>query len=413
MNARFIKKTSIIILLSVYVSLVCRAYSVLTHQAIIDVNWDKVLLPLLKQKFPDSSNDAFREAHAYVYGGAVVPDMGYYPFGSKLFTNLIHYVRSGDFVTTVLNEAKGLYEYAFALGMLCHWYADVYGHPIGINTSVPLIYPKLKLKFGDTVTFAENHVSHLRTEFSFDVLQTARGNYASTAYHDFIGFKVSEPLLQKAFKETYGLEVNELFGNLSKAVGRFRFTIMHLFPFMTKAAWAYKKGEIQKVQPTATSRNFIFRMHQKNSRHRFEKMERPGFFAHVLAVFIHIVPKWGLLKVIKFKDPGPEAEKKFIASFDTVTVHYAESIMLLHQHAVHALHPVNVDFDTGIKTKEGEYALADKAYCDLLIKLKQKHFETVSPSLKKNILSFYATALTDPPKRNSKMMQALAQLRTK
>ncbi len=185
MLSYFIKRLALSVLLFIHASLVCRAYSVLTHQALIDVNWDKVLLPLLKEKFPGSSNEALKEAHAYVYGGAIVPDMGYYPFGSKLFTNLIHYVRSGDFVKAVLNDAQNLNEYAFALGVLCHYNADVYGHRIGINVSVPIIYPKLKRKFGDTVTFDEHHVSHLRTEFSFDVLQTARGNIktANTSFY--------------------------------------------------------------------------------------------------------------------------------------------------------------------------------------------------------------------------------------
>jgi hypothetical protein len=285
----------------------------------------------------------------------------------------------------------------------------VYGHRIGINVSVPEIYPKLKRKFGDTVTFDEHHVSHLRTEFSFDVLQTARGNYASTAYHDFIGFKVADTLLQKAFAETYGLDANELFGNFSKAVGRFRFAIMNLFPFFTKAAWATKKDEIQKMQATATSRNFIYRMHQKNNRYKFGRNERPGFFAWTFSLFIYIIPKVGALKVLKFKDPGPVAEKNFIASFDTVAMHYSANVIALQKHSF----PLNnVDFDTGKRTKKGEYSLADKTYCDLLLQLKRRNFETVNPALKKNIISFYAVPQTiEPSKKRSAAMNALAQLK--
>jgi hypothetical protein len=308
-----------------------------------------------------------------------------------------------------LNDAKTLNEYAFALGVLCHYYADVYGHRIGINVSVPIIYPKLKRKFGDTVTFDEHHVSHLRTEFSFDVLQTARGNYASTAYHDFIGFKVADTLLQRAFAETYGLDANEMFGNFSKAVGRFRFAIMNLFPFLTKAAWAAKKDEIQKMHATVTSRNFIYRMHQKNNRYKFGSNERPGFFARAFAIFIYVIPKAGALKVLKFKDPGPVAEKNFIASFDTVTLHYAENVIALHKHTVHLN---NTDFDTGMRTSEGEYSLADNTYCDLLLQLKKKNFETVNPALKKNIILFYAVPQkTDLSKKRAKSMDALAQLK--
>ena len=177
----------------------CHAYSILTHEALIDVNWEKVLLPLLKQKYPGSTEAELKEAHAYAYGGAVVPDMGYFPRGSKLFTNLIHYVRSGDFVMALLQDAQNLNEYAFALGVLCHYNADKYGHSIGINPGVPMTYPKVEKKFGDTATYGEDPVAHVRMEFSFDVLQTARGNYAPDTYHDFIGFKVCPALTGKIF----------------------------------------------------------------------------------------------------------------------------------------------------------------------------------------------------------------------
>jgi hypothetical protein len=204
---------------------ICDAYSVLTHEAIIDANWEKVLLVLLKKKYPDSSPEALKQAHAYAYGGAIVPDMGYYPFGSKVFTNLIHYVRSGDFVVALFKEAQNINEYAFALGVLCHYEADRYGHSLGINPAVPLVYPELQSKFGNMITYAEDHLSHIRTEFAFDVLQTARGNYASTAYHDFIGFQVARPVLERAFFQTYGLKVTELFGNFPRAIGTFRWLV--------------------------------------------------------------------------------------------------------------------------------------------------------------------------------------------
>jgi len=231
------------------------AYSILTHEALIDVNWEKVLLPLLKQKYPGSTEAELKEAHAYAYGGAVVPDMGYFPRGSKLFTNLIHYVRSGDFVKAVLNDAQNLNEYAFALGALCHYEADKYGHRIGINPGVPIVYPKLERKFGNAITYEQNPVAHVRIEFSFDVLQTARGNYATATYHDYIGFKVARPVLEKAFLETYGIDVNDLFRNhLTRTIGTFRWIVKDLFPIITRSAWASKKGEIKKRIPGACSR---------------------------------------------------------------------------------------------------------------------------------------------------------------
>jgi len=258
---------------------------------------------------------------------------------------------------------------------------------LGINVSVPLIYRKMKRKYGDTVTFAENHISHVRTEFSFDVLQTARGNYASTAYHDFIGFQIAQSLLQRAFMETYGLDVNELFGNFPRAVARFRWAVVNLLPFFTRAAWVNQKSDIRKLQPTATSRSFIYRMQRKNYSHQFGEREQPKFFAHVVSLLIQVMPKVGPLRVLNFEPPTPQAEKLFVSSFDVTSAIYASQLNDLKKTNLVLR---NVDFDTGVKTSEGEYPLADDTYSRLLISLKEKNFTTVTPSLKQNILSFYS-----------------------
>ena len=384
-----------------YQSPQCHAYSVLTHEALIDANWEHVILPFLKAKYPGCTTDAIKQAHAYAYGGAVVPDIGYYPYGSKQFTNLIHYVRSGDFAKALLQEAQDINEYAFALGVLCHYEADRYGHAVGINPAVPLIYPDLEKKFGKIITYAEDPLSHIRTEFSFDVLQTARGNYASTAYHDFIGFQVAKPVLERAFLKTYGLKVTDLFGNFSKAVGTFRWVVKDLFPVITKAAWATKKTEIQKAMPNATSRNFIYKMHRRNYYHEYGKAdERPTFFAEVVSILIRIAPKVGPLKALKFRTPGPDAEKLFIKSFDTTSSGFAGSIAVLHKEVIHL---PNIDCDTGDPAQAGEYPLTDQAYDQLLLDLYCNCFESLSSSLKENILSFYMhRSWTAPTKKREK-----------
>jgi hypothetical protein len=406
-----VRRVVFVVLLLAYNSLPCKAFSVLTHEALVDANWDKVLLPLLKQKYPGASPEALKEAHAYVYGGALAPDMGYYPFSCKLFTDLIHYVRSADFIEALFSNAENLNDYAFATGVLCHYYADVYGHRQGINVSVPLLFPGMRRKYGDTVTYAENHLSHIRTEFSFDVLQTARGNYASTAYHDFIGFQIPEPLLQKAFAQTYGLDINKLFGNFKKATARFRWAVVNLLPFVTKAAWATKRSDIRKLQPTATGRNFIYRMHRRNYKHQFGQKEEPKFFEIVFSMATRILPRIGPFRVLKFKAPPPAADKLFVESFDSASWHYASFVVSLNKND---LDLENVDFDTGKKTQLGEYPLADQTYCKLLMKLKEKKFETVSLSLKENILSFYADQKVTTTKLNAAQseMNALAELRT-
>jgi hypothetical protein len=146
--------------------------------------------------------------------------MGYYPFGSKFFSDLVHYTRSGDFVLNLLREAHTVNELAFALGALAHYAADTQGHSVAVNASVPLQYPKLAKKYGKVVTYADDKTSHLRVEFSFDVSQVARGNYAPQAYHDFIGFQVEKPVLERAFRDTYSIELSDIFGDLDLALAR-------------------------------------------------------------------------------------------------------------------------------------------------------------------------------------------------
>ena len=391
------------------------AYSILTHEALIDVNWEKVLLPLLKQKYPGSTEAELKEAHAYAYGGAVVPDMGYFPRGSKLFTNLIHYVRSGDFILALLQDAQNLNEYAFALGVLCHYNADMYGHSIGINPGVPMTYPKVEKKFGDTATYGEDPVAHVRMEFSFDVLQTARGNYAPDTYHDFIGFKIARPILEKSFFRIYGINVNDLFNDLGRTIGTFRWVVKDLFPVITRAAWASKKGEISKATPGATSRQFIYTMHRKNYNRDFvSKDERPPSFANVWSLLIRIAPKIGPLRVLKFKAPGAVAEKLFIQSFDTTVKYYTWYISGLRSGSIVLS---NINFDTGLDTAPEEYKLTDITYTELLSKLRSRQFDSVTVSLQQNILTFFSgykpvTTTKRAKKEWQRTEQALAELKT-
>ena len=363
------------------------AYSVLTHEAIVDATWDSAIQPMLLKKYPDATDQQLNDARAYVYGGAIMPDMGYYPFGNKFFTDLVHYVRSGDFIIALFDQAQDLNEYAFAVGALCHYNADRYGHSIGVNCSAPLIYPDVRAKYGDIVTYAQDKTSHIRTEFGFDVLQTARGNYLPTAYHNFIGFQIAKPVLERAFCETYGLDISDVFGNFSLSVSTFRFAVKDLFPEITKAAWSSKKSDIRKTNPSATSRSYIYRMKRSSYYKEFgRKRTKPGFFASILAIIIKISPKIGPLKALKFKSPGPDAEKLFIKSFDTVVVHYSGDVYQLKENE---LVLANIDYDTGNKTAPGEYSLTDKTYEELVIRLKEKNFNFLNAALKKNILAFY------------------------
>ncbi|HEX4278489.1 MAG TPA: zinc dependent phospholipase C family protein, partial [Bryobacteraceae bacterium] len=114
-----------------------QAYSVLTHEAIVDALWTDAIKPALTKRFPDATEDQLDEAHAYAYGGCIIQDLGYYPFGSHFFSDLAHYVRSADLIESLIAESRDLDEYAFALGATAHYGADVEGHAIAVNRAVP------------------------------------------------------------------------------------------------------------------------------------------------------------------------------------------------------------------------------------------------------------------------------------
>ncbi|MDQ2944856.1 MAG: zinc dependent phospholipase C family protein [Acidobacteriota bacterium] len=380
------------------------AYSVLTHEAIIDTCWEHEIAPLLLKRFPASTPDQLIEAHAQAYGGAIIQDMGYYPFGSRLFSDLVHYARSGDFVIALLQDAQDLNEYAFALGALAHYAADNSGHPIAVNHVVPMLYPKLRAKFGNEITYADDPNSHLKTEFGFDVIEVAHGNYAPKSYHDFVGFKVSKPLLERAFEETYSIPLKSIFKSLDLALGTYRRTISSIIPEMSKTAWAARKNEIQQTTPGISRQKFIYNLSRASYEKEWGKdYERPGLGARFLAFIFRIVPKIGLFKALGFKVPTPPAEKLFVDSFNKTVDTYRA---LLAAQRTDRLKLPNENFDTGKPTREGEYRLADNAYATLLEKLADQK-AVPAPELRANILAFYTVKLNQLSEKARQELESL------
>jgi hypothetical protein len=375
--------------LAVFVLLVCPnayAYSVLTHEAIIDSAWDSAIKPLLLKRFPGATADELNMAHAYAYGGCIIQDLGYYPFGSKFYSDLTHYVRSGDFIVNMIRESQDLDEYAFALGALSHYAADNKGHRMATNVSVPLLYPKLRAQFGNTITYADDPFSHSKTEFGFDVFQAAKGRYASEAYKGFIGFQVAKTVLQKAFEDTYGMRIQQVFLNLDLAIGSYRRAVGTILPALTKVAWQIKSQEIRKDAPGITRKRFLYNL----SRSSYEKnwggtYQRPGFRSRLLAGFFHIVPRIGPFKAMGFKKQTPETEKLYMAGFNASIDRYRE---LLAEIGSGRLDVPNDNFDVGAATRAGEYKLADAAYAKLLHKLEGRYAD-LPQDLRSDILAFY------------------------
>ena len=363
-------------------------YSVLTHEQIVDLVWADRIEPLLRRRFPDATDDDIVKAHAYAYGGCVIQDLGYYPLGSKDFSNLVHYVRSGDFVLALLRDADDLDEYAFALGALAHYVADTDGHP-AVNRSVALEYPKLRAKFGNEVTYDDNHTAHIRTEFGFDVVQVAKSRYTSDAYHNFIGFEVSRPLLEQAFRETYGIELGDVFASVPLAIGTYRHSVSTVIPEMTRVALLTKRADLVRENPDFSKQKFLYRLSRTEYEREWGKeYQKPGSGARFLAFVIRIMPKIGPLKAIDYTLPSTTTEDLYIKSVNNAVDSYKAKLALLHDGKLLSL--PNLDFDTGEPTKPGEYDLADKTYAKLVGKLAERHFDMVTPALRENILSFYS-----------------------
>src|SRR6202050_1070666 len=397
--------------------LMCRdrafAYSVLTHEEIVDLLWSGDIRPLLLKRYPGLLEDQLNQAHAYAYGGAVIQDLGYYPFGSAEFSNLVHYVRSGDFVRELLVESQDVNEYAFALGALAHYASDINGHP-AVNQSVAIEYPKLRAKFGKSVVYAENKSAHLKTEFGFDMLQVAKNRYAPQQYHDFIGFQVSKPLLEKVFPVVYGLEWKDVLAHEDLAIGSYRFSVSRMIPEMTQVALQTHKKDMMREQPDFAKRKFLYRL----SRSEYEKdwgkdYAKPGFGTRVLSTLLRYMPKVGPFKAMAFNNPTPQTEDLYFKSINTSVDQYRA---FLEQVRTESLVLPNCDLDSGKVTEAAEYSLTDDTYAKLLSQLAERNFGSTTAELQANILDFYSD-LSAPietkkdPVRWQSVVTSLDQLR--
>jgi len=365
-----------------------QAYSVLAHEAAIDAGWDSAIAPLLKKRFPRADAEALLRARSFAYGGSVIQDLGYYPFGSRFFSNLLHYVRSGDFVEALVHDARDIDELAFAIGALAHYANDNTGHPEGVNRSVPLAYPKLRAKFGDQVTYVEAPKQHVIVEFSFDVVQAAGGTYLPEAYQRFIGFRVATDLLQRAFRETYGLEMKDVFADMGRSIATYRYSVSDIIPALTEAAWRDKHDEILGLHPAMERSGFVFAYGQRAFEREYgSDYQRPGWFARFLGFIYRIIPKIGPLAPLSFKTPSPEAEALFVHSFRDSNTRFHD---LVHEVSSGQFQFPNTNFDTGRPSERGAYSLADETWGDLLVRLDKRHFQGVDRVLRARILAFYA-----------------------
>jgi len=365
----------------------CGAYSVLSHEALVDALWDTTLKPALLSRYPDATPEQLKKAHGYAYGGAIIQDLGYYPHGSKQFSDLTHYVRTGDFILALLKESRGLNDFAFALGALSHYVSDLDGHRLATNVGEPILYPRLQRKYGNFITYEDNPAGHLKTEFGFDVLEVSKGNFAPGAYHDFIGFEVAQPLVEKAFRDIYGLEMSDLFKDFPRAVESFRRAVGNAIPMATRVAWASKQKEIERAQPGINRKRFIYIMKRSSYERNWGKQyDRPTPRDRTLALIVKLLPPIGPLRDLKLKIPTPAVEKLFMDSFERSAKQFAEKINQAMNGSL-ILEPKN--YDVGVVTPAGSYRLDDQAQCYWLALLAAKDLSTVTPAIRNELLSYY------------------------
>jgi hypothetical protein len=367
------------------------SYSVLTHEELIDLAWNDFIRPLLLARFPNATEAQLREAHAYAYGGSAIQDMGYYPFGKQFFSDLTHYVRSGDFVAYLFRDAQNIDEYAFAIGALSHYVGDSVGHSLAVNPSTAIEFPKLEQRFGRSVTYDESPHGHIRTEFAFDIDQLANYEFAPEAYLRAVGFKVPRRALERAFINTYGIDSHEIFGRTHGALHSYRLSVRKFISAFAEAELVLHRHQFPPQPGDENYAVFSERVSRTNyDRHWKSAFKGPGVGAHLLAALVFIVPKVGPLSDLAIKIPTPETEEWYLSSVNHAVDVYGDLLTKLRTGDEFRLGLANLDLDTGKATQPGTYPLTDKTYAELLERLTAQAERMVPFRLKKNILEYYS-----------------------
>ena len=366
-------------------------YSVLTHQELIDLAWNDSIRPMLLARFPGATEEQLRVAHAYAYGGASIQDMGYYPFGKQFFSNLTHYVRSGDFIAWLFRNSRTIDEYAFAIGALSHYMGDSIGHSEVINPATAVEFPKLRRKFGKVVTYDESPHGHIRTEFAFDVEELGDGDFAPPAYLAYIGFMVPRKFLEQAFINTYGFDIHEVLGRAHPALRSYRTSVRSIIPAFAEAEVVLHRHQFPPHPDDEAYRKFAERVARTNYERHWKHTRRgPGVKAHLLAVLVLIVPKIGSASDLAIKIPNPTTEEWYLRGVNDTVDAFHTTLQKVAADFGRTVRLANIDLDTGNRVKRGDYPLADRTYAQLLARITSKPDRTIPADLKQNILDYFA-----------------------
>lgn len=393
------------------------AYSFLTHETLIDIAWDSSIRPVLLSEYPQATPQQLVVARSYAYAGATIQDAGYYPFGHQLFSNLTHYVRTGDFVTNLIRDSRNINELAFALGAMSHYIGDADGHRYAVNLSVPQEFPALEKQYGAVVTYEENPHAHVRTEFAFDIDQLSHGRFAPSGYLRHVGFRVPLRLLNQAFYDTYGITLHSVLGEEFAATRSYRWAVRELLPRVGYAEVLLHRRDLPPDPDTPAFRVFAARLQQADRENRWEvyRKRKPSLLTRVMAVLIFITPKVGALSDLSLRGPRPDTEADYVASVTRTNADYARLLAQLLEQGQKKFDVPDIDLDTGYPTRPGTYKLTDKTYAQLLDRVT--HDSARPPlGLRQNILAFYAVpnapiATRRNPRQWKKVQTELATLR--
>jgi hypothetical protein len=435
------------------------AYSLLTHEQLIDLTWQASIVPLLRSRYPTLTPQEIEHARAYAYGGCVIQDIGYYPFGDTFFSDLTHYVRSGDFVVNLFRNAGNADELAFAVGALSHYIGDSVGHATATNLAVPIEFPKLGAKYGKSVNYAEGEHQHVQTEFAFDIDETIQGRFAPVHYLRHVGLEVPTKQLSLAFYQTYGLR--EDFSDTRHHrinVGTYRWAVHRFIP---RIAYATTLLHRHSEPPDVTSDPGFQRLSaeiaavaQQQNWQQYRK--HAGIGTYTLAGVLYVLPKVGPIRLVAVKGPTEKTELDYVHSVlsstdqldaalrrftpppalkstatDAAAVDSQKSpapsdavpakpgsAQVIPRQSGDPNHPLpNRDLDTGVTVKPAGYRLTDDTYATLLHRLVQTPTAPIPPGIKEDILLYYANldlpfATKKFPNVWSTLQQDLAVLRS-
>ncbi len=390
------------------------AYSVLTHEQIIDLTWADSIQPLLLRRYPNLTPAQLREARAYAYGGCVIQDLGYYPMGRPLFSDLLHYVRTGDFIRALFRDAKSPDDFAFAIGALSHYMGDTIGHAEAINLAVGTEFPALAVKYGPNVNYAEGPHQHVRAEFAFDINEITKHRLAPEGYLNHIGFAIPVPLLARAYYDTYGLDIAGVLGHHRPTLRGYRYSVRTLLPRV-----AYAETLLHRKQmPADTPSPMLDLLNQQiatlsTQDHWDSYRKHAGLGTHLLAGFIFILPKVGPLSDLSLRGPTVQTEQDYVNSLD----HTVDALRQMLAHASTTSGLANQDLDTGDAIRPGTYRLCDETYANLLHQVASTPATPIPFGLKRDLLAYFADPekaiyLKREPKQFARMKAELPILTT-